>query len=87
MQFFEVGSFDSPVALGEHPSLPDGMLRSELYVQWCRMHTDALGNIVVLEDWAEGKGGVHENCDLWILNPKGVQGFRNAVGKIMKPAK
>lgn len=87
MQFFEVRAFDSPVALGEHPSLPDGMLKSELYVQWCRMHTDALGNIIVLEDWAEGKGGVHENCDLWILNPKGVQGFSNAVGKIMKPAK
>lgn len=87
IQFFEAGAFDSPVALGEHPSLPDGMLKSELYVQWCRMHTDALGNIVVLEDWAEGKGGTHESCDLWILNPKGVQGFRNAVGKLMKASK
>lgn len=87
MQFFEAGAFETPVALGEHPSLPDGMLKSELYVQWCRMHTDALGNIVVLEDWAEGAGGAHENCDLWILNPKGVKGYRNAVGKIMKSAK
>ena len=87
MQFFEAGAFETPVALGEHPSLPDGMLKSELYVQWCRMHTDALGNIVVLEDWAEGAGGAHESCDLWILNPKGVKGYRNAVGKIMKSAK
>lgn len=87
MQFFEAGAFETPVALGEHPSLPDGMLKSELYVQWCRMHTDALGNIVVLEDWAEGVGGAHESCDLWILNPKGVKGYQNAVGKIMKSAK
>ncbi len=87
VQFFEVGAFDTPVALGEHPSLPDGMLKNELYVQFCRMHIDALGNIVVLEDWAEGMGGAHESCDLWILNPKGVKGYRNAVGKIMKTAK
>lgn len=87
MQFFEVGAFDAPVALGEHPSLPDGMLKNELYVKWCRMHTDALGNIVVQEDWAEGVGSAHESCDLWILNPKGVKGYRSAVGKIMKPAK
>lgn len=87
LQFFEVGAFGNPVAIGEHPSLPDGMLKQELYVQWSRMHTDALGNIVVLENWAEGNDGAHESSDLWILNPKGVKGYRNAVGKIMKPTK
>lgn len=84
LQFYEVGKFDSPTDLGKHPSLPDGWTTAELWVDYSRMYNDAQGNLVILDDWAEGAGGRRDQCQLWILNPRGIQGYKNVVGKVVK---
>ena len=87
-QFYPAEKLDSPVNLGVRPKLPTtgGWINRdwECWLSLNVMRSDMKGNILVLTN---GRGFVHNSLDtgdLWVINPRGVVGYKNVVGKVLK---
>ncbi|MBQ8969518.1 MAG: hypothetical protein IJ064_07300 [Bacteroidaceae bacterium] len=87
--YFPVGQFDAPVKIGRRPSLPTTghflNMDRECWFSLNYMQYDRLGNILVLTNSKDHPApGSLDTGDLWVLNPLGIQGYKNAVGKVLE---
>ena len=87
--YFPAGKFDEPVTIGERPSLPTTghfiNMDRECWISLNCMQYDCHGNVLVLTNGKETPINLSlDTGDLWILNPKGINGFKNVVGRVVE---
>ncbi|MBO4613202.1 MAG: hypothetical protein J5671_08570 [Bacteroidaceae bacterium] len=89
VHYFPVGQFDTPVSLGKRPSLPTTghfiNMDQECWINLNYMDYDHQGNIIVLTNSSNRRSNNMFNTgSLWVINPQGVKGYKNAVGRIVE---
>ena len=88
-QYYPVGKFDAPVSLGRRPSLPTTghfiNMDKECWISLNYMEYDYLGNILVLTNSTSTRtNNMFNTGALWVINPQGVNGYKNVVGKVVE---